>query len=171
MSHVSTQALRVCVHGCAGLDAPFLCVVCLCSDARKRESLPAEPERHGKAALVWGICKPVFSSSGGGGGAPFGFVPGAAACVPGVWAARCGHGLDCYLSGGSEEAMDALSSQAPAWVPELDKTTIFNPIRARKARQGFARRMGVETACLVPGGAPSCAAGGTYMARGLKTPC
>lgn len=36
------------------------CVVCLCSDARERESLPAGPERHGKAALVWGICKPVF---------------------------------------------------------------------------------------------------------------
>lgn len=106
------------------------------------------------------------------GGAPFGFVPGRrlACLVSGLPGAGMVSTAIC-LGGVRRRWMHSPAKQAPAWVPELDKTTIFNPIRARKARQGFARRMGVETACLVPGGAPSCAAGGTYMARGLKTPC
>lgn len=87
------------------------CVSCVF--ARMHENAKVcPPSQRGMARPPWygGSANRFFSSSGGG--APFGFVPGAAACVPGVWAARCGHGLDCYLPGGSKEAMDALSSQA-----------------------------------------------------------
>lgn len=112
------------------------CVVCLCSDARERESLPAGPERHRKAALVWGGSANRFSPRAAGGRrAPFGFVPGGGSLR--AWCLGCparGHGLNCHLSDGS-------------WVRDL------SPAKASKHLPGFQN----YSSRLPPSKPPICA--------------
>lgn len=109
----------------------------------------------------------------GGGGRLSGSFRGAAACVPGVWVARragmvstaiCLMDHGCEISLQPRQASTCLGSRTT----RQDSLPPTPPSAHERHDDALLRRMGVETAYLVPGGAPSYVRHGTYMGERLE---